>query len=282
VKRFHAVLFCVCLAALFSPAVSAHQIALKNGRVIQFQDYRVTAQALLYTDSSGHSVKVALSDIDLDRTRELSAGDNPPLDLPGLTISKQPQTNTSSLSLGDVARKNRTNDAQATGKRIWTSDDFSLAEERATTASTETDQADATATLQKFRLLGKEELGAAVLKMSNVPDVDFPTRKDWEERLFAAKRAWLDQLDRMESHKDSSQDARDTETRLAQGARLNFERISQEGIQQARAVNDPALKAHLEYQRQLDFCKQTTGNALQSCLASVDKLKWQMEREGTW
>jgi hypothetical protein len=282
VKRFHAVLFCVCLAALFSPAVSAHQIALKNGRVIQFQDYRVTAQALLYTDSSGHSVKVALSDIDLDRTRELSAGDNPPLDLPGLTISKQLQTNTSILSLGDVARKNRTNDAQATGKRVWTSDDFSLAGETATTASTETDQADATATLQKFRLLGKEELGAAVLKMSNVPDVDFPTRKDWEERLFAAKRTWLDQLDRMESHKDSSQDARDTETRLAQGARQSFERISREGIQQARAVNDPALRAHLEYQRQLDFCRQTTGNALQNCLASVDKIKRQMEQEGTW
>jgi hypothetical protein len=166
--------------------------------------------------------------------------------------------------------------------RVWTSDDFSLAGETATAASTEIEQADATETLEKFRLLGKEELGAAVLKIANAPDVDFPNRRDWEEKPFAAKRAWLDQLDHMEGHKGSSQDARDTETRLAQGARLGFERISREGIQQARAVNDPVLKAHLEYQRQLDFCGQTTGDALRSCLASVDKLKWQMEREGTW
>jgi hypothetical protein len=121
-----------------------------------------------------------------------------------------------------------------------------------------------------------------VLKMANAPDVDFPNRTDWEERLFAAKRAWLDQLGRMEGHKDSSHNARDTETRLTHGARLCFEGISGEGVQQARAVNDPVLKAHLDYQRQLDFCRQTAGDFLRRCLASVDELKWQMEREGTW
>jgi hypothetical protein len=42
------------------------------------------------------------------------------------------------------------------------------------------------------------------------------------------------------------------ELRLAEGAQRNFYRIADEGIQKARAVNDPILKAHLEYQRRLD------------------------------
>jgi hypothetical protein len=118
--------------------------------------------------------------------------------------------------------------------------------------------------------------------MDKVPDVEFPDGRDWEQHLFEAKQAWMDQVERMIAHKDSSKDAFDTEIRLAQGAQQNFERVAEDGVQQARAVNDPKLKAHLQYQKQLDFCQQTAGETLHNCLASVDQLKWQMEREGIW
>jgi hypothetical protein len=79
-----------------------------------------------------------------------------------------------------------------------------------------------------------------------------------------------------------AKDSRDEELRLAVGAQRTFERISQEGVKQARAVNDPVLKAHLDYQRQQDFCKQTTGDLLFKCQASLEELKLKMQREGTW
>lgn len=184
-------------------------------------------------------------------------------------------------SLADLARKNRSKDAHIATKRAWTDDDFS-SEKESSSSLTGTSQESESETLQKFRSLGKEELGAAVLKMANAPDANFGDRRNWEQKLFEAKQAWLDQVDRMVSHKDSSKEAQDEEIRLATGARRNFERVADEGIKQARAVNDPVLKAHLEYQRQLDFCKQTTGEMLQNCLASVDELKRQMQRDGIW
>jgi hypothetical protein len=185
-------------------------------------------------------------------------------------------------SVADAARNNRPNDAQVTTQRVWTDDDFPSSGKQDSPAPTEKQETSASETLQQFRLLGKEDLGAAVLKVAHAPDVVFPERKDWEQRLLDAKQAWVSQVDRMEGHKDSSKESQDTEIRLAQGAQQNFERIEEEGIEQARAVDDPKLKAHLDYQRQLEFCKQTTGDMLQKCLASLDQLKWQMEREGTW
>lgn len=140
----------------------------------------------------------------------------------------------------------------------------------------------ASSTPEKFRHLGKENLGAAVLKMANAPDVDFADRRNWEQRLFEAKQAWLDQLERMESHKNSSKDVRDTEIRLTEGAQSNFERIAGEGIRQARAVNDPKLKAHLQYEKQADFCRGATGAFLQQCIASLDRIKSQAQQEGNW
>ena len=84
-RRLWVLLGGLCLTAMVAPPALAHQIALKSGRVVQFERYRVTETLLFYTDSSGKEVKIALADIDLDRTRDLSAPDNPPLDLPGLS-----------------------------------------------------------------------------------------------------------------------------------------------------------------------------------------------------
>jgi hypothetical protein len=277
--RFITVLAASILSAI---SVGAHTVALKDGRLIQFQQYRTTENALLYVDDHGKEISIPLTSIDLDRTRELSAGDKPPLDLPGLSPPDRPQTNAENQSLGELARQRRPTEAQTTTKQVWTSDDFRSASEDEAPIAAKTQEGSASETLEKFRLLGKEELGTAVLRRGNAPNVDFPSRKDWEERVFEAKQTWLDQVDRMVAHKDSDKDSQNTEIRLAQGAQKNFERIAAEGVLQARAVNDPALKAHLQYQRQQEFCKQTTGDLLEKCLASLDQLKWQMQREGIW
>jgi hypothetical protein len=86
----------------------------------------------------------------------------------------------------------------------------------------------------------------------------------------------------MEGHKDSSKAAQEEEIRLAQGAQRIFDRISREGILQARATTDLALKARLEYQRQLEFCMHVSGDAHDRCMAALEQLKWKMEKEGIW
>lgn len=185
-------------------------------------------------------------------------------------------------SVAEAARKNRKKDTPATAKRIWTNDNVAPASDGESPAlSTETPESMAQ-TLRDLRLLDKEHLALAVLIRAGAPNVEFASRKDWEQRLFDAKQAWVDQEDRVLARKDANKDAKDEETRLAIGAHRIFERIANEGVQQARAVNDPVLKAHLEYQRQAEFCKQTSGDLRDRCEASLGQLRWKMEREGIW
>jgi hypothetical protein len=185
-------------------------------------------------------------------------------------------------SVADAARKNHPKDAQAATKRVWTDDDFSATGAKESTTPLAKTQESASESLRRFRLMEKEELGAAVLKRANAPNVDFPRRKEWEQRLLEAKNAWSDQVDRMVGHKDSNNEVQAVEMRLAQGAQQTFERIEAEGIQEARAVNDPMLRARLEYQRQRESCLENTGKYLDSCLAALEVRKAQMQKEGTW
>jgi len=287
--KLRRVLVLFALATLCSLPLYAYQVALKNGFVIHFQKYRVADNKLYYVGDSGKEVAVPLSTINMELTQQLNTAEKTPLKLPPEATTKAVNGGSQPTSLGalaqsiaDVARKNQTKDAHVTAKRVWTSDDFPSTGEKESTVPLSKTPESASETLREFRSLDKEELGAAVLKMASAPDVDFPDRRNWEQKLFEAKQAWIDQVDRMMAHKDSSKDVLDTEIRLTQGAQSSFERISGEGIQQARAVNDPALKAHLQYRRQMDFCRQTTGDLLHSCLASLDELKWKMQREGIW
>ena len=182
-------------------------------------------------------------------------------------------------SLADIARKNRPKDARPTPKRVWTNDD--IASSNVSDESSQKTKNSDSETLEKFRSLAKEQLGDAVLRMSGI-DVDFPNRKDWEQRLFDAKQAWVLQIDRTIAHKDAAKDSRDEELRLAIGAKRIFERIRDEGVEQARATKDPVLKAHLDYRRQEEFCKQTSGDLQIRCQESLEQLRIKMEREGTW
>lgn len=184
-------------------------------------------------------------------------------------------------SVADAARKNRTKDAQTANKRVWTNDDISSAGKKESAAPSAGTQETASETLQKFRLLGKEELGA-VLRAYNAPNVNFPDRRDWEQRLFEAKRAWMDQVDRTAAHKDSNNYVLGPEIALAEKAQENFERIVDEGTRSARAESDPRLKAHLQYERQLEACNRSTGDSRTICLAQLDQLKFKMGQEGVW
>jgi hypothetical protein len=116
------------------------------------------------------------------------------------TTNSQPQdTKTQQESLGDVARKNRPKDAQISPKRVWTTDDFESAGDKPSSADgvNRENQASPEDTVREFRSLDQEQLGTAVLKWANAPDVAFPDRKDWEQRLFEAKQAWIDQVARV-------------------------------------------------------------------------------------
>lgn len=192
------------------------------------------------------------------------------------------QESKSQDSLADLARTNRSKDAQVSAKRVWTDDDFESAGDRRSPAERGTTQEGAAEAVRKFRSLDRQEIGSAVLKQAKAPDVNFPERRNWEQRLFEVKQAWVDQVARLDAHKDSNKDVRDEELRLAEGARNNFYHIADEGIEKARAVNDPILKAHLEYKRRLDSCKSMSGDLYQSCTEGADRFKWQMQRDGSW
>jgi hypothetical protein len=181
-------LVATALMMVFVAPLCAYHVVLKNGQIIEFQWYRTTDNTLLYVDEGGKEISIPLASVDVDRTRELNTKENSPLDLPRLNVPDKPQTRTDSPSLGELARQRRPRDAKATTKQVWTSDDFPSPTEREAPVPTRAEEASTSETLLKFRLLGKEELGAAVLKRANAPNVDFPDRKNWEQRLFEAKK----------------------------------------------------------------------------------------------
>ncbi len=191
-----------------------------------------------------------------------------------------PAATTAQESVADAARKNRSKDQTVT-KRVWTNDDVAPASSPEPNLKQETKE-NVSATLERFRMLGRYDLGVAVLKRAGAPDLDFPKRRDWEQKLFDAKQAWIDQVNRMYAHKDANQASLDEELRLAVGKQRIFEHIEAEGIEQAKAVTDPVLKAHLAYKRQLDSCTGATGQYREMCDEALEQMKSKMRREGIW
>lgn len=192
-----------------------------------------------------------------------------------------PGTATPQDSVADAARKNRSKDQTAT-KRVWTNDDIASASSPEPNSPVQETKESVSATLERFRMLDKDDLGVAVLRQAGAPDVNFSNRKDWEQKLFDAKQAWIDQVNRMDAHKDSSQASQQEELRLAVGKQRIFEHIETEGVEQAKAETDPVLKAHLAYRRQLDSCAGATGKFRELCEEALAQMKSKMQREGTW
>jgi hypothetical protein len=192
-----------------------------------------------------------------------------------------PATLKSQDSVADAARKNRSKDQTVT-KRVWTNDDIgSTTSLEPSTPKKETKES-MSATLEIFRMLDKYDLGVAVLRQAGAPDVDFPKRRDWEQKLFEAKQAWIDQVNRMVAHRDSDQASQQEELRLAIGKQRIFEQIEAEGIEQARAETNPVLKAQLAYRRQVDSCTGATGKFREICDQALAQMRSKMQQEGIW
>ena len=198
-----------------------------------------------------------------------------------LAIALIPVTLRSQDSVADAARKNRLKDPTAT-KRVWTNDDMASASSTEPGAPKKETKESVSAALERFRMLDRYELGVAVLRQAGAPDVNFSKRRDWEQKLFEAKQAWIEQVNRMDAHKDSSQASQEEELRLAVGKQRIFESIKDEGIEQAKAETSPVLKAHLAYKRQQDSCTGATGKFRDLCDETLAQMRSKMQQEGIW
>src|SRR5713226_1862234 len=177
-------------------AVFNNEVALKDGRVIQFRRYRATETALLYIDDQGKEVSLPLSSVDLDRTRELNAKENPPLNLPGLITTSASGNLDNQPSLGEIARKLRKDEPKAT-KRAYTTDDLATGPSGANDLPPAQSSApdawrqrldDVRKKMEPFENM--DSAGLARLVLGNL-DVDFPGRKEWEEQLFEQEQMIL-------------------------------------------------------------------------------------------
>ncbi len=183
------ILVALCCSAGLSPVAVAHKVALKDGRIIQFEKYRVTADLLLYTDSAGREVKVLLSDIDLDRTRDLSGTDTQPLDLPGLIVPNRMVVEGRNQSLGDVAKKLRTTDTTSKAQRVFTDDDVVHGGPAAPTVSADSSKDEIEENLEAAEKYADDLQSKTPRQLGSITarDTQFPGRDAWESKLAAAR-----------------------------------------------------------------------------------------------
>lgn len=257
----------VLFGSLLCSPLFAYQLALKDGRVVQFQKYRVEAGRFIYTDDAGKEASVAVSDVDLERTRALNAKETPPLDLSAAGIlganaaanaAQGPAANDSEpASLGDAARSLRAQGkAHAAGqKRTYSDDDVqpgggralpivkSTEEEKKSAAGAGTQQAgskDAVTSMDnreevseqdvsEYYDLNREETARSILAFAKLPpSTQFPDRADWEFRLFEAKQDMVQEYMHAKAHPS------DEAARKLFAQKWNaFARIANEGIDKA-------------------------------------------------
>jgi len=177
----------------------AHEVALKDGRIIQFQKYRTSETALLYIDDQGKEVSIPLDSINLDRTCELNTKENPPLNLPGMIATSSSANLNGQASLGDMARKLRKDEPQAT-RRTYTTDDLQSAsvdiqEQTHNKSNGQDARKDREKRSQLLHLLERyTDLEAIQSILGKDADVQFPNRSAWEREIVAARLNYLSTL----------------------------------------------------------------------------------------
>jgi hypothetical protein len=220
----------------------AYELVLKNGKIVHFQKYRVDGQELRYVDADGKEGSIFLSEVNMDRTRDLNAKEWPALELPGLSNQKngdravvEPQP-----SLGEIARKLREKgrvQTPVTSKRTFTNDDiqgsfpwsdmgpgdnWESSRNGANNSSIDT--------MRQFFNLDRVTLGRAILSMARIDvEIHFPERSDWEFSLYDAKQEMVHESLQATAHPNDVQ-----EQKLAEKRVNDFESIAGRGIQQAR------------------------------------------------
>lgn len=134
--------------------------------------------------------------IDLDRTRELNAKENPPLNLPGLLPTSAGRNLDSQPSLGEIARNFHKKYATAPSRRVLSNDDvasasFAATPEALTLQNSNPDTWNArihafSATVGPLENMDANKLARAVL---GDLDVNFSGRREWEVELLMRKEA---------------------------------------------------------------------------------------------
>jgi hypothetical protein len=254
---------------LVAVPVFAYEVTLKDGRVIQFQKYRVTETALLYIDEQGGEISIPLDSVDVDRTRELNIKENPPLNLPGLITTSASGNVDSQPSLGEIARKLRKKDATATSRRVLSNDDVAsaplavgggalpLQNSNPDTWQARLDSYRATA--GPLENMDSNKLTRAVL---GDLDVDFPGRREWEEELSSRKQAVVTALQTASRQYEEFYRLRDAlkltpsiskgdEDKLSQARMAAESAINQAQVQQSRfeITADKGKQRALEWRR---------------------------------
>jgi len=196
------------------PSLYAYDVALRNGTVIHFQNYRVVNQELLYRAEDGTEKSVPLSAINFARTRELNASADPPLDLDAwvanMNAPKKAPAASSQQPLGDAIRKMGLKGEIDPEGRVFTDDDFpkspsapppphvsaeasrpaasAAASSSAKPSTAASDWAASKAKIEQFlaRTEGlTEQQYAAKLLGPELADVQFPRRSSWQTQVFA-------------------------------------------------------------------------------------------------
>jgi hypothetical protein len=200
---------------LLAPVLCAYQVALRNGAVIHFQNYRLVNNELLYLSESGEERSVLLTDINFARTKELNMKENPPLDVEGMikqmnVVRKAAAAKPAAPPLGDVAHQlGLKGEIDAEG-RLFTNDDFpsspnrpapvnvaatpspvaNAARQPSAVASAPTANSDWAASrakieqfLRKTENLTEQQYVARLLG-SDLAEVEFPTRAAWQTEIY--------------------------------------------------------------------------------------------------
>jgi hypothetical protein len=225
--------------------VFAYEVVLKDGRVIQFQKYRASETALLYIDDQGTEISIPLSSVDLDRTRELNAKENPPLNLPGLTKSSDSSATENHPSLGETARKLRKNGPQ-TAKRVYDNTDLQ-------STSVDAQWQTLNKEIGEDPRKNRDKLSQQLHQLERFTDqqaievilgkdviVQFPNRPAWESKMLAERLKYLSSLRQCLSDRVSEHDEMQRACGQYNNFKAEYDSLSQEG--RARAADWKSLK----------------------------------------
>jgi len=241
-RIFSGLLAILLLVAL---PVLAYEVALKDGRVIQFQKYRASENALLYIDDQGKEISIPLSSVDLDRTRELNAKENPPLNLPGLITTSASSNLDSQPSLGEIARQLRARQGAkeiAPTKHTYSSDDFIPG---APTEEVMAPVSGGQVNFQTWRSMAvrfqaafhaseiESEQEAVKQALGSHSESKFPERDSWERRFLKARGNFLRSLQMCMSDRASDNEEKPKACSRLVSQQLDFNNLEREGLKLA-------------------------------------------------
>lgn len=238
-------------AIFFAPMLCAHDVALRNGTVVHFQSYGVVNNELFYNSPTGEQRVILLTDINFNRTRELSRNDNPPLDIDGLIAKMNAARRAPAPPLGDVARQLNAKPTVNADGRVFTNDDFpaspvlpaaaaSAAPEHpvAGLATGSSDWPGAKARIERFinKTAGlTEQQYAARMLGPGLAAIEFPRRSEWQARIYAQHQKYLTDAELCISGRVSDAGSRqDAACRRLDDDKYRVQSLGDEGKQHAQ------------------------------------------------